>query len=102
MDEIGAFEIGDFVFLKLLPYCQTSFALRRNLKLTPKYYGLFEIMRKIGPIAYKLTLLENPKLHPFHVSWLKKVGENIEIQNSLPILLGKGDSINHMPEANLD
>ncbi|KAK4346772.1 hypothetical protein RND71_033111 [Anisodus tanguticus] len=33
------FNIGDWVFLKLQPYRQTSIALRRSLKLASKYYG---------------------------------------------------------------
>ncbi|XP_070020883.1 uncharacterized protein LOC142181072 [Nicotiana tabacum] len=39
-------ELGDWVYLKLQPYKQTSIALRRNLKLTSKYYIPYQ--KKIG------------------------------------------------------
>ncbi|KAG2376273.1 uncharacterized protein HKW66_Vig0155730 [Vigna angularis] len=46
----------------------------RSKKLSPKFVGSYQIMRKIGPVAYELTLppqLSN--LHPvFHVSQLWK------------------------------
>ena len=43
-------------------------------KLNPRYIGPFEILTRIGPIAYKLHLpQELNNVHPtFHVSKLKK------------------------------
>ncbi|PKI44707.1 hypothetical protein CRG98_034884 [Punica granatum] len=39
------FEVGDWVFLKLQPYRQTTLSLGRNLKLTTKYYGPYEVVK---------------------------------------------------------
>ena len=43
-------------------------------KLNPRYIGSFEILARIGPVAYKIRLpQELDKVHPtFHVSNLKK------------------------------
>lgn len=83
-----SFNVGEFFYLKLQPHRQMSLALRRRQKLAPKYYGPFEILERIGPVAYKLKLLENSKLHPvFHVSMLKKkLDTTVETQVPLPVI----------------
>ncbi|KAG8638589.1 hypothetical protein MANES_14G045351v8, partial [Manihot esculenta] len=46
--------------------------------LIPKYDGPFEIVAKVGKVAYKLKLPERLKVHPtFHVSFLKKFHEDV-------------------------
>nr|GFA35541.1 putative reverse transcriptase domain-containing protein [Tanacetum cinerariifolium] len=76
------FEVGDKIMLKgSLWKGVTRFGKRG--KLSPQYIGPFEIIEKIGPVAYKLELPD--KLHgihnSFHVSNLKKcvVDENLVI-----------------------
>lgn len=60
------------VYLKLQPYRQASVSMR-NMKLAPKFYGLYKIMKKVGKVAYKLELPSTSRVHPtFHVSQLKK------------------------------
>ena len=67
------FEIGDHVFLKVMPKRGVvRFGKRR--KLSPRVIGPFEILERIGTVAYRLTLsLSMTGVHEvFHVSMLWK------------------------------
>ncbi|KAI5337770.1 hypothetical protein L3X38_017041 [Prunus dulcis] len=67
------FEIGDWVFLKLSPWKGVVRFGRRG-KLSPLYIGPYEIMERVGPVAYRLALPSDlSRLHDvFHVSMLRK------------------------------
>ncbi|XP_026439744.1 uncharacterized protein LOC113338566 [Papaver somniferum] len=80
------FAVGDMVFLKLQPYRKTSVAIRKNFKLSPKYFGPFEVIQRICAVAYKLKLPVGSRIHPiFYVSQLKKkIGLNAATMPQLP------------------
>ncbi|MCI19982.1 hypothetical protein A2U01_0041142, partial [Trifolium medium] len=64
--------VGDMVLMRLQSYRQHSAALRKNQKLSMRYFGPFKIIAKIGTVAYKLELPISAKIHPvFHIAQLK-------------------------------
>ncbi|GJS08676.1 retrotransposable element Tf2 [Tanacetum coccineum] len=80
------FEVGNWVLLKLQPYWQVSIRQGKQNKFSPKYFGPFKVVAKIGTVAYKLKLPAGSQIHDvFHVSQLKKVHGNH--QEQIPTVL---------------
>ncbi|KAL0537620.1 hypothetical protein IC582_026603 [Cucumis melo] len=67
------FEVGDKVFLKVAPM-RGVLRFERRGKLSPRFVGPFEILERIGPVAYRLALPPSlSTVHDvFHVSMLWK------------------------------
>lgn len=59
------FQVGEWVYLKLCPYRQKSLARRENEKLALRYVGPYEVIRRIGLVAYKLDIPLTSMIHPF-------------------------------------
>ncbi|XP_048326775.2 uncharacterized protein LOC112493327 [Ziziphus jujuba] len=67
------FEVSDRVFLRLSPWKGVvRFGKRR--KLSPRYIGPYEMVKRIGPVAYRMDLSEElSRVHDvFHISMLRK------------------------------
>ena len=91
-----SFDVGDWVFLQPQPYKKMSLKqAKKDNKLSPKYYGLYKVLQKIGTMAYKLELPTASRVHPiFHVSFLKKViGDKLPVQTILAKLDEEGKII---------
>ncbi|KAL8265670.1 hypothetical protein R6Q59_003014 [Mikania micrantha] len=67
------FQVGDCVMLKVSPW-KGVVRFGKKGKLAPRYVGPFEIIKHIGPVAYRLRLPDELSgVHDvFHVSNLKK------------------------------
>ncbi|GJS42359.1 reverse transcriptase domain-containing protein [Tanacetum coccineum] len=67
------FQVGDHVMLKVSPW-KGVVRFGKKGKLALRFVGPFEILKRIGPVAYRLRLLEElSSVHDtFHVSNLKK------------------------------
>ena len=65
--------MGDKVFLKVSPW-RKILRFGQKGKLSPRFIGPYEILERIGLVAYRLALpLELAKLHNvFHVSMLRR------------------------------
>ena len=83
----------DKVFLKVSPWKGVA-RFGKKGKLSPRYIGPYEVLEKVGPLAYKLAL--PPKLAQihdvFHVSMLRHyrsdpshiiTGQPIEVKDNL-------------------
>lgn len=94
------FQVGDWVFLKLQPYVQSSLAPRANQKLAFKFFGPYKIISEMGSVAYKLDLPDSSNIHDvFHVSQLKKaIPSSVQVTPSVP----DPDSSFQFPERILD
>ena len=85
------YEVGDKVFLKVSPW-RKILRFGKKGKLSPRFIGPYEILERIGTIAYRLALPpELAKLHNvFHVLMLQQYrydeshilsGQDIQVQS---------------------
>ena len=67
------YKVGDKVFLKVSPW-RKILRFGQKGKLSPRFIGPYEILKRVGPMAYRLELpSELDKLHDvFHVSMLRR------------------------------
>ena len=80
------YQIGDMVLLSTQDiglYCSGS------PKLLPRFIGPFQILRRIGDLAYKLALPSNMRIHDvFHVSRLRQFSDDGRVQPPpLPVII---------------
>ncbi|GKC32729.1 hypothetical protein Tco_1040023, partial [Tanacetum coccineum] len=75
------FEVGDRVLLKVSPW-KGVVRFGKKRKLAPRYVRPFEIIERVGPVAYRLKLpQELSYVHDtFHVSNLKKCLAEPDVQ----------------------
>ena len=71
------FQVGDYVFLNV-SLMKGVMRFDKKGKLASRYIGPFEILERIGMVAYRLALPPNlSQVHPmFHISMLMKYISN--------------------------
>ena len=67
------YDVGDKFFLKVSPW-RKILRFGRKGKFSPRFIGPYEILKRVGPVAYRLALPpELAKLHDvFHVLMLRR------------------------------
>jgi hypothetical protein len=98
------FSVGDHVFLKVSPW-KGIMRFGKKGKLSPRYIGPFEIVERVGAVAYRLGLPPDlSHVHDvFHVSLLRKyLADPSHVIRFEPIQLGADLSYEEQPTQILD
>lgn len=89
--------------LEVKAYRQQSVSRRLFQKLDAKYYGPFEVLARIGKVAYCLALTESSRIHPvFHISQLKPVVGTSAVATPLPPTFSDSADLLIEPETVMD
>ncbi|KAK6119434.1 hypothetical protein DH2020_046824 [Rehmannia glutinosa] len=98
------FDVGEKVFLKVAPM-KGVIRFGEKGKLKPRFIGPFEILERIGDLAYRLALPPNlSSVHSvFHVSMLRKyVHDPSHVVNYTILDINKDLTYEEAPEAILE
>jgi len=92
------FTIGQWVYVKLRPFRQRTVAGLIHPKLSKRYFGLFQVIERVGQVSYRLKLPEEARIHPvFHCSLLREHHGQKPVVRPLCILDSKLDTSSSPP-----
>lgn len=79
---------GDWAYVKIRPYRQRTLGRKRCEKLSSKFFGPYQVIERIGTVAYRLQLPPEALIHNvFHISQLKTgVPATVTVHTSLLLL----------------
>ena len=98
------FKVGDRVFLRVSPW-KGILRFDKRGKLSPRYIRPYEIVRKVGDVAYRLELPpELANIHvTFHVSMLRKyIADPSHVLRKQPVQLRENLTYEEQPVEILD
>ncbi|TYK14382.1 Transposon Tf2-11 polyprotein [Cucumis melo var. makuwa] len=77
------FKVMDEVHLKLRPYLHHSLAKKQSEKLSPKFYGPYQVLEENEEVAYRLEHPLEAAIHYVsHISQVKlKLGQAQQVQH---------------------
>ncbi|GJW38731.1 putative reverse transcriptase domain-containing protein [Tanacetum coccineum] len=93
------FKVGDRVILKVSPH-KGVISFGKEGKLNPQYIRPFKILKRVGPVSYKLELPEelNNVYSTFHISNLKKCLSDESLVIPIKVLRLDDDKLNFVEE----
>jgi len=66
------YQVGHHVYIRIQAR-KSTLQWSSCAKLAPRYFGPFQVLARVGPVAYQLALPSHIRIHNvFHVSMLKK------------------------------
>jgi hypothetical protein len=83
------FQVGNWVWLRLNQQLATTIIAGGHHKLGPKFFGSYEVLERIGFVAYRLQLPQHARIHDvFHITFLKKFeGTPLATRPPLPLIV---------------
>jgi hypothetical protein len=94
---IKEFQVGEWVWLRLQQREAAGITPLKQSKLSPRFFGPYQVIERIGEVAYRLQLPARARIHDvFHVALLKKF-EGTPSSSVVPLPVMRHDRLLPVP-----